>query len=318
MPKQTPQFNLEQTETPKPSTPNIFTPEQIQLSVEELKKKLQGKSLFINMPCYGGMITGFTAKSIQDLVIISTKLGINVKCNYLFNESLITRARNYMTDDFFRSEYTHMMFIDSDIFFNALDVLILLSMVGEKDKGSGKTMDIIGGLYPKKNLAADKMVAAVKSGLCDNDHEDIFKYGADLVVNLPPEVISIDVAQPVEVSEFGTGFMMFGKDVIDKMRRKYPETKYTPDHARTENFNGERPVYALFDCVIDPESNNRYLSEDYLFCKRARKVGFNCFVVPSIELGHVGTIMFKGSLIDLANLNNVSGLNVNPSGPIQK
>ena len=48
------------------------------------------------------------------------------KVFYLFNESLITRARNYLVDEFLRSPYTHLMFIDSDIHFNPNDVLTLV------------------------------------------------------------------------------------------------------------------------------------------------------------------------------------------------
>jgi hypothetical protein len=36
----------------------------------------------------------------------------------LFNESLITRARNYLVDEFIRSGYTHLLFIDSDILYD--------------------------------------------------------------------------------------------------------------------------------------------------------------------------------------------------------
>lgn len=306
-----PKFNVEDPSTNAPTA----NADQVHTTIQELKKKLEGKSLMVAMPCYGGMMSGFTAKSMNDLAIISTKLGINVSMKFIFNESLITRARNYLVDDFFRSNLTHMMFIDSDIYFNALDVLVMLSSVGEKDPVTGKPLDIIGGLYPKKALAADKMKAAVESGLCNDNIEDIFKYGADLVINLVPGVTSMDVSKPVEVSELGTGFMMFSKEVINKMRHKYPETKYLPDHARTENFDGSRPIYALFDCAIDPVSL-RYLSEDYLFCARAKKVGLNVFALPFIELGHIGSTMFKGTLGDMAKLNNASGKNVNPSGPI--
>lgn len=290
---------------------------QIKTSIEDLKKKLEGKSLIVAMPMYGGMCSGFTTKSLNDLVIIGTKLGINISMKFIFNESLITRARNYLLDEFFRSNYTHMIFIDSDIYFNALDVLVMLASVGQEDPVTKKKMDILGAMYPKKNLAADKMVAAVKAGLCDDSADAVLRYGADLVVNLLPGISSLDVSKPVEVSETGTGFMMFSKEIVDKMRRKYPETKYLPDHARTENFDGSRPIYALFDCIIDPETK-RYLSEDYTFCKRARAIGLHVFVLPFIELGHMGSTMYRGTLVDMAKLNAASGKQINPSGPIRE
>jgi hypothetical protein len=71
-----------------------------------------------------------------------SKYGIETKFSFLFNESLITRARNYLVDEFLRSGYTHMMFIDSDIHFNPQDIIALLAL----DK------DVVGGPYPKKSI----------------------------------------------------------------------------------------------------------------------------------------------------------------------
>mgnify|MGYP000341873540 CR=1 FL=1 len=64
------------------------------------------------------------------------------KFSFLFNESLITRARNYLVDEFLRSDFTHLLFIDSDIHYNPQDVIAMLAL--EKD--------VIGGPYPKKSI----------------------------------------------------------------------------------------------------------------------------------------------------------------------
>ena len=87
---------------------------EIKVSFEELRKK----KLFVATPMYGGQCHGMFAKSMADLSAICAKYGIEMRAYYLFNESLITRARNYCVDEFMRSDFTHMMFIDSDIGFN--------------------------------------------------------------------------------------------------------------------------------------------------------------------------------------------------------
>jgi len=109
---------------------------EIKISREELSKK----KLFVAMPMYGGMCCGMTAKSMLDLQALMGNYGVEVKFSFLFNESLIQRARNYLTDEFYnRSDCTHLMFIDADVAFNPQDIVAMLAL----DK------EIIGGPYPK-------------------------------------------------------------------------------------------------------------------------------------------------------------------------
>ena len=86
---------------------------EIQVKLDELRKN----KLFIATPMYGGMAHGLYIKSCLDLQTTMNKYNIETKFSFLFNESLITRARNYLVDEFLRSDCTHLMFIDSDIGF---------------------------------------------------------------------------------------------------------------------------------------------------------------------------------------------------------
>ena len=63
---------------------------EIQVSVEELRKN----KLFIATPMYGGMAHGLYIKACLDLQNIMARYGVETKFSFLFNESLITRARN--------------------------------------------------------------------------------------------------------------------------------------------------------------------------------------------------------------------------------
>src|SRR3954466_10006635 len=121
-------------------------------------KKLQECKLFVATPMYGGACMGPYMKSCLDLNTLCLKYGVTVQFFFLFNESLITRARNYLVDEFLRSDATHLMFIDSDIDFNPMDVIALLAL----DK------PINGGPYPKKTIAWEKIYDAVKLDVVDN------------------------------------------------------------------------------------------------------------------------------------------------------
>ena len=120
--------------------------------------------------------------------------------------------------------------------------------------------------------------------------------------------------EPVEVLEIGTGFMLIQRRVFEKFRDEYPQFSYKPDHNRSEHFTGDRYIHAFFDTVIDNElyagpganGSDRYLSEDYMFCQWARNIGFKTWLCPWMELGHVGTHVFNGTLKDLGRLEFAS------------
>ena len=87
---------------------------QLQVKLEDLRKA----RLFVATPMYGGQCHGMYAKAALDLQGVCSQYGIDVRFSFLFNESLITRARNYLVDEFLRSDFTHLLFIDSDICFD--------------------------------------------------------------------------------------------------------------------------------------------------------------------------------------------------------
>ena len=246
---------------------------------------------------YGGNCAGLFCKSTNDLFKICAINGIELKEYFLFNESLVQRARNYVVDEFLRSECTHLMFVDADIGFNPKDVLTLLALqISDPVK-----YQIMTGPYPKKAIAWEKVKSAVKQGKAENP-TDLAFYSADYVFNLLKNVQSFRINEPVEVAEGGTGFMLIPRTVLEKYAAAYPELSYKPDHFRSENFNGDREITAFFDCGIDPETK-RYLSEDYFFCKNARKIGITIHLCPWMQLQHVGSYIYRGSMAAIASIN---------------
>ena len=271
---------------------------EIKISTDDLRKK----KLFVATPCYGGQCLGLYAKSCLDLQAICIQYGIECRFSFIFNESLITRARNYLVDEFLRSGCTHLLFIDSDIQFNPQDILALLAL----DK------DIIGGPYPKKSINWPNIANAItRNSIVENDKirlKDGFNPGeldgvtGDFVFNPVPGTKSFKVTEPVEVMEIGTGFMMVKREVFEKYAEEYPHLNYKPDHVGQANFDGSRYIHAYFDTVIDPQSH-RYLSEDYMFCQNARAIGMKVWLCPWMKTTHVGTYGFQGDLPAVAALS---------------
>lgn len=283
---------------------------QIEVSIEI--EKLRERKLFLAAPMYGGQCAGMFCRSVMDLAARCTSLGITLQVYYLFNESLITRARNYCVDEFLRSECTHLMFIDSDIGFNPDDVLVMLSLMGDDSE-----YDVMAGPYPKKCISWEKVKQAADLGFADDNPNNLEKYVGDYVFNPKLDAQEIPINKPVEVLEAGTGFMMIRRNTFDKYKEKFPELSYRPDHVRTEAFDGTREIMAYFDCIIEPESK-RYLSEDYMFCYNVQKAGMKVWFCPWMKLQHVGTYVFSGSLADLAQIGASATADIGKMDAIKK
>lgn len=275
---------------------------QIQIDVKELKKN----KLFIATPMYGGQCLGMFMKSCLDLQGIAVQYQMETRFSFIFNESLITRARNYLTDEFMRSGYTHLMFIDADIHFDPRDIIALLAL----DK------DIIGAPYPKKSIKWPSVIEAVKRKP-DIQPAEVEKVTGDYVFNAVAGTGQFSVAEPLEVMEIGTGMMMVKRHVFEKWQNQYPEYSYKPDHIGQEHFDGKRYIHAFFDCIIDRKreitikedlnnrkagevvvvgGSDRYLSEDYFFCQQWRNMGGKIHLCPWMRTKHVGTYAFTGDM----------------------
>ena len=261
---------------------------EISISKEELQKK----SLFVATPMYGGMNHGLYMKACLDLQGVCMQYNIPVKFSFLFNESLITRARNYLVDEFIhRSDCTHLLFIDSDINFGPQDVLALLAL----DK------DVIGGPYPKKAIKWKSVATAlrknpeIESGMLE-------RVTGDYVFNPVKGTAQFSVTEPLKVMEIGTGFMLVNREVFAKMEKEYPSIRYKPDHVGQAHFDGSRYIHAFFDTVIDTKDSitgggsDRYLSEDYMFCQMWRKLGGEIYLCPWMRTQHIGTYAFTGNM----------------------
>ena len=264
---------------------------EIQVKVEDLKKN----KLFVATPMYGGMAHGLYVKSCLDLQNVMSKYGVETKFSFLFNESLITRARNYLVDEFLRSGFTHLLFIDSDIHYQPQDIVALMAL----DK------DVIGGPYPKKSINWGNIAQAARNNP-NLEPKELEGLVGEYVFNVVKGTQQFQVTEPLEVLEIGTGHMMVKRQVFEKMQESFPNIKYKPDHVGQANFDGSRYIHAYFDTVIDTKDSitgggtERYLSEDYMFCQMWRKIGGQIFLCPWMKTQHIGTYAFTGDMPKVA------------------
>ena len=316
---------------------------EIQIPVDLLRQR----KLLVATPMFGGMCSGMFAKSCADLAALCAQYQIPMQFYFLFNESLIPRARNYCFDEFIRSEAGHMMFIDADIGFSPQDIIALMALQVQNEQ-----YDIIGAPYPKKCISWEKIKLAVDKGMADEDPCILDRFVGDYVFNPKYGQQAIPIGEPVEVLEIGTGMMMIRKESARKYIDFYPQYMYRPDHARTEHFDGSREIMQAFQSEIDGldfgsyyekgikriremniddsiklqeeidklikdaweihnKKSKRYLSEDYWACQRFQEAGLKTWLCPWMKTQHVGSYIFSGSLADLASIG--ASATVDPS-----
>ena len=247
--------------------------------------------IFIGTPCYGGMITAEYFKSCMQLVALAATKKIELQFGTIGNESLITRARNTLVQLFMDGDYTHLLFIDSDIAFNPESVIRMI----EYDK------NVVTGIYPRKTIDWIK----VKKRLRDKpDISEDELLAASLQYNLNvknPNKIALDKGF-IEVMDGPTGFMIIKRDVFARMAKVYPDLKFVPDQhinqSHDTDFNYHKTSdwnYAFFDTMIEPQTK-RHLSEDYAFCRLWQNMGGKIYADILSGMTHYGNYAFKGNV----------------------
>jgi hypothetical protein len=248
------------------------------------KNSSKKASIFVATPMYGGMCTGHHAIGLANIVNMAIRDGIPMHYAFMMNESLITRARDSLAHDFLKSEFTHMLFVDADIGFNANDIPKML----EADK------DIICGLYPKKEINWHKVQRAMNKGV---EGKELERYTGEFVVRLVDAKHTTGIiTEPLEIECGGTGFMLISRRVFEGLLDKVPT--YTSDmFVATDIVREKKIIHQFFDTSICPKTNN-LLSEDYHFCALAREHGFKIYAAPWVKLSHTGTYTFAGEIIE--------------------
>lgn len=219
---------------------------------------------------FGGQCCGEYTRSLLEFTAELNRCGYIYTCNFIYNESLINRARNNLVSDFLASDCSHLLFIDADISFNAKEAVDIL----EYD------LPVLAGIYPKKNINWDK----IKESIDNKESSRVaINRGIEFVGNamLSEDLILRD--RSVSLKKFyyvGTGFLLIARDVFDKL---------IPKVERYRNYfdTGLELTYNFFNITVEPESRV-LLSEDFYFSKLCRENSIPLYVVPWLELKHTG------------------------------
>jgi len=234
--------------------------------------KTQKYGLYIATPLYGEDVKVAYMDGMIKLSKELEKAGIPSIREHIMHTSLITKARNECISHFMNNtKLDHFIFIDSDIGFNAIDVIKLMNY----DKL------LIAATYPKKHLNWEEIQKCLYNDMPETSKE-LFETTSQYT--LYPKKDAMVKDKLLQVERVGTGFMMIKRELILKLEKKYPELMYLE--------NGKKG-YGMFETMI---KNKEILSEDYAFCERVNNIGEKVYIDPSINLTHHGgNIKFYGN-----------------------
>ena len=235
----------------------------------------KGKKICIATPMYGGMCHGAYSKSVLHLVLNSQALGYKVAVIDLYNESLITRARDVLTEVFLRGDSTHLLWIDADQEFDPIGVIKMIQ----------EDVDVIAAPVPLKGINWDAIESAAAMG-----EKNLKRFSPKYNFNLVDKGLqTLDKSVKHEVHDAGTGLMLIKREVLENLKPL----------VRSYILNGN-PVYGIkkgdtissfWNTGFDDE-HNVYLSEDYMFCKLFKSIGGKIWIAPYVVVAHYGTYGF--------------------------
>ena len=244
---------------------------------DDIYKKYE---IFVATPVHSEVSIHYTQALIEfQKLCFKKKLSVSF---HLIKSSLVTQGRNLSVAGFLESKATHLLFIDSDIYFQGKSILSML----KADK------HVISVPYPLKALMWDKAFKKIQQGRIktpDDIRRALHTYPMKV-----PDVNNITLDNGVmEVTDSPTGCMLIKREVIEKMIASYPELYFENDLNLDEEF--AKWTYLFFDCMHEPDTK-RYLSEDYAFCRRWQALGGEVWLDPLINLDHVGHFTFSGNV----------------------
>lgn len=185
------------------------------------------------------------------------------------NDSLISRVRNVhmslFLEDFKECDY--FISIDSDLeIVNCYRTNNIFTKLISHDK------DFVGGLYALKNKTDIPRSSSVP-----------LENGIDRG-NIPFDKGLIPMRW------LSAGCWCIKRTAVEKMVKSYPNLTYVGD----DNVTG-KPIHGLYNPdIFDVEDLNtkqtfkKYLSEDWAWCERWKKIGGEIFADTSIVLRHIG------------------------------
>ena len=241
-------------------------------------------SLFVATPVHSDCSIHYT-QALLELQQTCIKNNILIYF-HLLKSSLVTQGRNLCVAGFLESKCTHMLFVDSDIYFKPESILAML----KKDK------EVLSIPYPLKTMMWDKALNKIEEGTIKTaNHKKASLNTYPMKVGDSNDITLEDGV--IEVTHSPTGCMMIQRSVFDKMIKAYPDKKIVQKTVINGKYVDRPNLWNFFDTLHDPIEKT-YLGEDFAFCQRWKEIGGKCYAYITDPIVHVGEHQYIGRFAD--------------------
>ena len=248
--------------------------------IEEPTNDIIPNTLFIVTPCMGTLMLSYV-KSILELQSLCHAKKIIAKF-HMVQSSMVTQGRNLCVQAFLQSNYSHMLFLDSDIEFDAGSIFFMI----KADK------DVVLTPYPMKVFDWNKA-----RRLSQKTGRPIEECPHFYCLEFPDDKNIVSKGGLCEISKGPAGCMLIKREVFDKMITSYPHMKIKQKQLVNGLMSTSENVWNFFDTEFNKETG-KFVGEDYAFCDRWTALGGKIYANVEAYITHWGYHGFHGRFID--------------------
>ena len=221
-------------------------------------------SLYIAVPCFRSQLYTNCATALLELSAALTAAGASSSVHFI-GDAAVSRARNSAAAAFLKSGCSHLLMVDDDVGgFHPDEIAALMAL------------DVAAMACPRRGS---------RSGFVVNLQDEHVTSG-----QLPS--VEVNGKRLVEVLDAGAGIMCIRREVFTRMVAELGDAiAYVNDSLDGRDGRGE-VEWDFFGLGRDPEERRRYLSEDYMFCRRWQKLGGKVHVLVDAHPTHFGAHEF--------------------------
>ncbi len=219
-----------------------------------------------------------TALSLARTAHACALRGIPFDMQVVAGSSIITSARSTVAHRFLQGKSSRLFWIDSDMEWDAQDFLRLLALSSK--------MDVVCAAYPMKR---------------DDRTTYVIRHPEIPVVQKTPKGQSLPLQQGYALNEYGCvkidgtglGFTVMTRKVVEAVAA-------TKERVLIEG-SGETVARLFRLDVVDGKERG----EDIAFFEDIKAAGFDIWLDPRVDLGHVGQKIFRGDVVKALGLSHI-------------